>query len=727
SYMTYMESFPKNITDGSDTLELTVALYKGASYKLALRDSRLQIGPADEVIATHYNAEILSFALLAVYAAVGLYHLLLFSRRRREKHNLLFGLFCVGVTFYWFMRTAARDLVFSNHALIRTSFEYSLLFALGPLLVLFFSQFLYRRYSKVGLAHAVFAAICILVTIVAPYPIKNQVLNISNLVALGMLGYIFYYIVRAAFQKNKDAYYLLLGFLLFLLGATHDIAATFGVINTPHITRYAFLVFILGIAGILANRFVRVHNQVEELNQTLEKKVEKRTEQLQNSLHEIQTLKVQQDGDYYLTSLLIKPLGGNFVESSNIDIDLLVRQKKQFHFRRWEAEIGGDLIAAHSIELAGRKYAAFVNGDAMGKSIQGAGGALVLGVVFKAIISRTQQSGDMQSMSPERWLRICFEELQNIFISFDGTMLLSAVLGLVDEQTGMLYFINAEHPWAVLYRNQKASFIEEGLLLRKFGIGVLAGKLKVQCMAMQPGDIVIIGSDGRDDIQIGVDPKGNRIINEDEYEFLRRVEEGDGQLDRIEEAILSHGILTDDFTLLRIAYKEDAPLEQNPDPELLTKWQELRSHLKSPDNDAANGEAKIASFLQSMRTLPRYSDQRDILREAAQLAGRSRNSKLAIEAFSALLDRFPDENDALFRLSYYLKLDGQYDRAADLGEQLRLRDRELVKNLVNLADCHRLAGNMKRARKILNEARELNSEDENVRLLESRIPDHEIA
>ncbi|MBU41868.1 MAG: stage II sporulation protein E [Spirochaetaceae bacterium] len=724
SYMTYLETFPEALVAGSDTVHITIALYRGADYSLALRDSRLQMGRAAEVITWYYLQEILSFSLLSLYGAVGLYHLLLYARRRNEIHNLFFGLFCVGLTVYWFMRTGSRDLVFSNHILVRTSLEYSILCMLGPLLVLFFFHFLYGKYSRVGLGYSAFAGILALGILVSPYPTKNLLLNINNLTSVFMLFFLLYYIIRAALMKNKDAYYLLAGFILFFLGATHDILATFGVLNTPHVTRYAFVVFILGIAGTLANRFVRVHNQVEELNQNLEKKVEKRTEELQQSLQEIRALKVQQDGDYYLTSLLIKPLGGNFVEPGNVDIDILMRQKKQFQFRRWEADIGGDLIASHSIELQGKKYAAFVNGDAMGKSIQGAGGALVLGVVFKAVISRTQQSSEIQRLSPEKWLRICFEELQNVFVSFDGTMMISAVLGLVDEHTGMLYFINAEHPWTVLYRNQQATFLEDGLQLRKIGIEALTGKLSVQTFAMQPHDVIIVGSDGRDDIQLGVDLAGNRIINEDENEFLRRVEEGEGHLDRIEETILSTGALTDDFTLIRIAYKEDAPIQEDPDPNLNQKWSEIKTSVTNTGEDERNILIrKIVDLLNHVAGLQRFPSQADVLRDLAHTAVRLKDHTLAVKAYQLLLDRFPEDTDSLFRLSYQLKLTGDYLRAAEAGEQVRLRNRSMVKNLINLSDCHRLTGNLDRAKKILNEARVLEPENENVALLGEKLSD----
>ena len=58
---------------------------------------------------------------------------------------------------------------------------------------------------------------------------------------------------------------------------------------------------------------------IEEYNKTLELKVEQRTEELKKTLDEVQALKVQQDGDYFLTSLLLQPLGRNYANSKKRD------------------------------------------------------------------------------------------------------------------------------------------------------------------------------------------------------------------------------------------------------------------------------------------------------------------------------------------------------------------------------------------------------------------------
>ncbi|MCX7997508.1 MAG: SpoIIE family protein phosphatase, partial [Leptospiraceae bacterium] len=203
--------------------------------------------------------------------------------------------------------------------------------------------------------------------------------------------------------------------------------------------------------GEMGKVFLAMKDQILEYQNHLEHLVEEKTKELKQSLEEIKRLKELQDGDYFLTSLLIKPLSRGSLETDRVKIETLVRQKKTFVFRNKKAEIGGDLCVADSIQLRNRKYCVFLNADAMGKSIQGAGGVLVLGTVFKSILTRTHESPHDYKKSPERWLKDCFKELQSIFVSFDGSMIISAIVGLVDEETGTLYYINAEHPWAVLY------------------------------------------------------------------------------------------------------------------------------------------------------------------------------------------------------------------------------------------------------------------------------------
>jgi HAMP domain-containing protein len=210
--------------------------------------------------------------------------------------------------------------------------------------------------------------------------------------------------------------------------------------------------------------------KIQEYADHLEEKVKERTAELQKTLEEIQQLKENQDGDYFLTSLLTDPLTSNtLARDLKTRADYRLIQKKKFQFRKWDRELGGDLCMIHELKLNQRSHIFFLNADAMGKSLQGAGGILVMGSVLKSILERNQLEISNHRVYPEIWLKNTFIELHKVFESFSGSMLVSLAMGLIDSETGIMYYINAEHPWTVLYRDGKASFIEDELLYRKLG------------------------------------------------------------------------------------------------------------------------------------------------------------------------------------------------------------------------------------------------------------------
>ena len=169
-------------------------------------------------------------------------------------------------------------------------------------------------------------------------------------------------------------------------------------------------------------------------------------------LKDYRNLKEKQDSDYFLTSMLLEPLAVCNIQSSFVRVDFVIEQKKQLKFRRWDVSLGGDICIAYEILLQHKMYIVFLNGDAMGKSLQGAGGALVLGAVFKSLVERALNEQNVKNMSPEIWLKKAFVELHRVFESFNGAMLITVIMGLLDEESGLLYYLNAAHPEMVLYR-----------------------------------------------------------------------------------------------------------------------------------------------------------------------------------------------------------------------------------------------------------------------------------
>ncbi|MCB1179615.1 MAG: serine/threonine-protein phosphatase, partial [Leptospiraceae bacterium] len=300
--------------------------------------------------------------------------------------------------------------------------------------------------------------------------------------------------------------------------------------------------FLLFLGCYTVNRVIfTIYSQLQEKN-----------ESLQLTLNEITNLKYQQDGDYFLTSLLIEPFNVNNTKSNKVKIEIKVNQYKKFKFKTNESEIGGDICTAENLKIGNKNFIVFLNGDAMGKSMQGAGGALVFSSVFKSILSRFEKM-DPIDFSPENFIETSFYELQSIFESFEGLMMVSAILGIIDEDTGELYFLNAEHPFAILFRDNMGTFLEERTVVRKLGTPTFMQKFtNPSKFKMLKGDSIFIGSDGKDDIALL--SKNERIIDSDEKRFIRVLERAGGDMDKIVEELKKEGEFADDLTLIKIHY-----------------------------------------------------------------------------------------------------------------------------------------------------------------------------
>ena len=403
---------------------------------------------------------------------------------------------------------------------------------------------------------------------------------------------------------------------------------------------------------------------------------------LQRTLTEVEALKLQQDGDYFLTAGLIKPLSRNRAESSVLQVDFYVRQKKCFEFKKWKAELGGDICLARSIRLRGRSYTLFANGDAMGKSMQGAGGAIVLGSVFESIIERTVLSPVLQNQHPEVWLRDAFLELHKVFVTFDCTMLVSIAIGLVDEEAGVLYSMNAEHPCTVLYRDGVATFVHPDRIFRKLGMPDADQPLTVQVLALRPGDILIAGSDGRDDIL--VPGPGGPAMNEDETLFLRTVERACGDLGTIFALLTAVGELTDDLTLVRAEYR---PVDRAtgvkhspPDVRLKTAGRLLRI------GDLATSLTLLSELCERE---PENTEGRRLLVRALVRSG---ELQAALPHAVECAERQPADTEQLYITAACLYHLGDYDAAVAWAERVHLREPGHVRNTRLLARLRKDAG-----------------------------------
>ncbi|NCN10024.1 MAG: SpoIIE family protein phosphatase [Leptospira sp.] len=672
-----------------------------------INQDKVEIGPSEILQRSLLRDEYIKIMLLMVYATVGFYFLFLFIRRRKESENLFFALFTFSLVTYQFLRNQIKyDLNLSFHTM--KTMEYLVLMFMIPFMTHFLRKYFDKHYNIfLKVADLILACSFIAILVVQDIKFYNSINNfIVQPTWIIYIINVFFILISYSIKKDLDAILMLGGFIFLIAAAFLDVLSTRNYIVIPRMSGYAFMTLILSISIILANRFVRLNSQVEELNENLELKVTKRTEELNNTLDEVQKLKVQQDGDYFLTSLLLNPLSTNSAESDSINIQFFTKQKKTFEFKEKTHEIGGDISISSSINLKGKKFTVFINGDAMGKSIQGAGGALVLGVVFNAVLARSNADQN-KNKHPEIWIKETFIELQRIFESFNGSMLISIVLGVIDEQTGFMYYINAEHPWTVLFRDGKSSFLENELVLRKLGFPDNDEHFYVKTFQLRNEDVLLIGSDGRDDIQLGLDSEGRRIINENEELFLELVEESEANLATLVSKIESRGEYTDDITLVRIKYSNDND-QINLDFDSLSK-----EKLEKGKELIRLG--KLEDSIQVLEeVLLQESPQKDIvLSLLGQTQFKLKNWNLAITYLMEALESKPSNTELLFYTSYSAKMIHNYKLASECGERCFIRDPMNIKNIINLADVYKKLDQGNRAKFLVNKVLKIEPNNRN--------------
>ncbi|MBE7440218.1 MAG: SpoIIE family protein phosphatase [Spirochaetales bacterium] len=475
--------------------------------------------------------------------------------------------------------------------------------------------------------------------------------------------------------------------------------------------------------------------QLEDYAHNLEEKVKDRTAELNKTLEQVQALKVQQDGDYFLTSLLARPLFYNANKSRTVTTEFILMQKKNFEFRNKKSDLGGDICVTGMLRLGQpdnfRRYIVAVNGDAMGKSMQGAGGALVMGVVMNSIMARSAKNNRILDTTPEAWLAEVYEELHGVFLAFNGSMVISAVISVIDEETGEMWYINAEHPYTVLYRNGRATFVEEEMMLRKIGLESEI-PFSVRKFQLEPGDLLIMGSDGRDDIDITPGAEV-RTINEDETLFLRRVEESRGDLNGIVERLKAFGTLTDDLSLLRIGFQEDPALRRESllepqktiididlQPELIDQDAEQTFERLFQRGRQLVREGKSGEALEYLKEA--YNLRRDVPalnKTMAVLTFKEKDYRQAVEILDKYLQHDPGIVDFWLYLSIAHKRNGNYNKALEAAQRVFEMNPDRVPNLVQLADLYQKLGHMGRARIFLEKALELDPTNEQAQSLQA--------
>ncbi len=543
------------------------------------------LGCRAEMLQSIVRRDMSRFMIGVIALALGCGSLFLFARRRSESVYLAFALLCLAVGAYFIAnRTLRLQHILWPDAILWYRLEHISQYCLVPALSFFYRQVAPDSQPlRITAIVAALIALCfMLINLVWLPAYVTFGAHLYVMLALAVLWglYLFPHTLRHGPPETRVA---AIGTLIFFLVGFGDLLWALGFAPwwPGQLAPYGFFVLLVATGATVFQRYLRIradlrvaHGKLQAYAQGLEEQVADRTAELRRTLAEVSQLKEQQDGDYLLISRMLSPMIRARVARGSLQVDYLVSQHKTFEFRGMGGELGGDLCIAEPIRVGDEPYVVWLNADAMGKSVQGAGGALVLAVAFRAFLHLSADGqAPLRGRAPAEWLLRLTEELQRVFRPFEGRMLVTLIVGLVHETSGQVYAINAGHPAAVLLRDGRASPVFEA---RMEAIGApdaapasapeyaatasdqpppaFVPESAVAELRLRPDDRLIAGSDGRDDLRQR-HGAGLRMVDNDPARFLRIVEAERGDLDRIAEKLRAAGELVDDLSLLRLSLR----------------------------------------------------------------------------------------------------------------------------------------------------------------------------
>ncbi|OQY39013.1 MAG: hypothetical protein B6229_04625 [Spirochaetaceae bacterium 4572_7] len=302
---------------------------------------RYYIGDYDSMKSNFLTKGYSDLIFTIVYIVLFTYFLLLYSKRTKEIENLFYSLFSLTFSIYSFCRSDIKYEIIDNILLLQ-KLEFGSMFLSIALLMAFIITYYKQKHKLYHYIYYVFTIICLIVLIF----LKNHEvwywLNVNIVQYTWLLPIVtIFWILLKNFRKSIDSRIMSLSFGIIALGVLHDMLYSRGIqmfrfVNF-YVTSFSMFLLVAGIAVILSIRFANFMTKIEDLNQNLENKVEKRTEALtkanstlEETLSELEEInkvakkdmdmasaiqghlfpKIAPDTDEWSTAYIFKPMAG---------------------------------------------------------------------------------------------------------------------------------------------------------------------------------------------------------------------------------------------------------------------------------------------------------------------------------------------------------------------------------------------------------------------------------
>ena len=231
----------------------------------------ISFGPENILGKMRDKDRFLSATIIGLLFIMALYHFGLFSQRREDKASLLFGLFCLLVSFR--MCTTDRfihELFPAPDAFIFEllyKIEYLTFYFAPPLFYSFFRRVFKNEFSRF-FERLIWAVSILFIVEVIIFPVRtysdyNFIYLVVTLMACSIAVY---GITRAVLHRKEGSLIALTGFIIVFLTIINDMLHSQSIIHTAYITQFGLVAFIFAQSYMLSKLFANTFRRAERLN-----------------------------------------------------------------------------------------------------------------------------------------------------------------------------------------------------------------------------------------------------------------------------------------------------------------------------------------------------------------------------------------------------------------------------------------------------------------------------
>ena len=499
-------NLPQGILNSHGSNTLLVKIWVDGEGSIASNPfiSTMKYAKSKADFSNFWNGQIqLIFAFFML--VIGLYYIFMYIKCPEEKANLTFSFInlisaCYLSVFYYTELPGFMEANFS-WLIYQKVFSSGLIYLLPFLVTTFINSFIGRRDNFIVLTiRTILVLAPVVMVLLCPTYYSLHLLHskLQLLLALPMLYILGILIVNAAARKKTEALQILIGFSPLVLSVILDliIHGMLQINNFPYVSSMGWQLVIVTLLFVMANRFANSRKQVEDLNRTLEQKVEDRTKDLAESNKNLSETNAHlNEANEKLNDAKIK---------ADRDMRLAVNVQNSFYqsfipaLEGWEiaysfnpaAGVSGDL---YDFFYSGNKFLGLGLFDVSGHGI--ASGLVTM--LAKTVIDRKFNEGLRKPLNK------VMSEISNSIVEEKGDIenyLTGVLLRVVGDR---VEFINAGHP-TVFYRTAKTGKIVsvevpessgQGASGGIIGIGGLDPEFKTVAFSMKSGDSILFYTD----------------------------------------------------------------------------------------------------------------------------------------------------------------------------------------------------------------------------------------